>query len=305
MYTNDTEKLFAEGGMRDDGGTVDPVSGNKVPPGAMQNEVRDDIPAKLSEGEFVIPADVVRYIGLERLMKIRDEAKAGLSRMNEIGQMGNADQVENPEALHGDEFSQEIDDIMSEVDKESGDEEHYAAGGVVKVPEASKDILAKYNIQRTAITNPANDVRLLKNAAGDSLYMTYFNGKPSGRIPAGYSVADANPASRMVGKTTTTPTTPTTGVTNPTNIVSTIGTVVGNKPVQTSLNPNEINQYNVVTPSVPPETPTETTTTTSTKPTETTTTTPTSPAPNEGFIGDKGQGVNAYGGSITSTDTGQ
>ena len=55
---NDMNRLFAEGGMNDDGGTVDPVSGNAVPPGAMQNEVRDDIDAKLSEGEFVIPADV-------------------------------------------------------------------------------------------------------------------------------------------------------------------------------------------------------------------------------------------------------
>jgi hypothetical protein len=105
-------RLFAEGGMNDQGGTVDPVSGNEVPPGSLQNEVRDDIDAKLSEGEFVIPADVVRYIGLERLMKLRDEAKQGLSRMAEIGQMGNAQEVDNPEALHEGEdgFESEIDD---------------------------------------------------------------------------------------------------------------------------------------------------------------------------------------------------
>ena len=70
-------ELFAEGGLKDEGGTVDPVSGNEVPPGATQEEVRDDIPAQLSEGEFVFPADVVRYIGLEKLMKIRQKAKAG------------------------------------------------------------------------------------------------------------------------------------------------------------------------------------------------------------------------------------
>jgi len=109
MYNNQTQRLLAEGGMPDQGGTVDPVSGNEVPPGAMQNEVRDDISAKLSEGEFVFPADVVRYVGLERLMQIRDLAKEGLRKMDEIGQMGNADQVENPEALHGDEFSKSID----------------------------------------------------------------------------------------------------------------------------------------------------------------------------------------------------
>ena len=60
MYTNNMDRLFAEGGMNDQGGTVDPVSGNDVPPGSLQNEVRDDIDVKISEGEFVIPADVVR-----------------------------------------------------------------------------------------------------------------------------------------------------------------------------------------------------------------------------------------------------
>jgi hypothetical protein len=284
---NDMNKLFAEGGMNDEGGTVDPVSGNDVPPGSLQNEVRDDIDAKLSEGEFVIPADVVRYIGLERLMKIRDEAKQGLSRMSEIGQMGNADQVENPEALHEDEegFDSEIDDIISEVDGEQMGEQKFARGGVVKVPEAGKDILAKYNIQRTAVTNPANDVRLLKNAAGDSLYMTYFNGKPSGRIPKGYSVVDANPASRMTG-TTTAPT----GVSNPTGAVST-----GGVDPSITRGVDMPRGGSLVTPTMttepPPETPTGTTTTTG-------------PAVNAGFTGDRGQGVNSFGGSITATDTG-
>ena len=50
-----TKQLYAEGGMMQDGGTVDPVSGNEVPVGSLQEEVRDDIPAKLSEGEFVVP----------------------------------------------------------------------------------------------------------------------------------------------------------------------------------------------------------------------------------------------------------
>tara|TARA_R100001460_G_scaffold10204_2_gene24121 strand:- start:172 stop:408 length:237 start_codon:yes stop_codon:yes gene_type:complete len=72
-------ELFEDGGLKDEGGTVDPVSGNDVPPGSTKEEVRDDIPAQLSEGEFVFPADVVRFIGLEKLMKIRQRAKAGLS----------------------------------------------------------------------------------------------------------------------------------------------------------------------------------------------------------------------------------
>ena len=185
---NDMNRLFAEGGMNDDGGTVDPVSGNAVPPGAMQNEVRDDIDAKLSEGEFVIPADVVRYIGLERLMKLRDEAKQGLARMAEIGQMGNADQVANPEALHeGDDgFEAELDSILQEVEGGEKEEKEFDAGGFV---DAGTDYLAKYNIPKTSITNPALDVRAYKNAEGRVMYITFFNGKPSIAIPAGYEFA--------------------------------------------------------------------------------------------------------------------
>ena len=88
---NKQMKLFQDGGLEQDGGTVDPVSGNEVPIGSAKEEVRDDISAKLSEGEFVFPADVVRYYGLESLMKMRQEAKAGLKRMEDMGQMGNSD----------------------------------------------------------------------------------------------------------------------------------------------------------------------------------------------------------------------
>ena len=59
--------MFNEGGLFDEGGEVDEESGNEVPIGGTKEGVRDDIPAMLSEGEFVFPADVVRYIGLEKL----------------------------------------------------------------------------------------------------------------------------------------------------------------------------------------------------------------------------------------------
>ena len=88
---------FQQGGLEQDGGTQDPVSGNKVPIGSAQVEVRDDIPAMLSEGEFVFPADVVRFIGLEKLMQIRQEAKAGLKRMEDMGQMGNSSEATIPD----------------------------------------------------------------------------------------------------------------------------------------------------------------------------------------------------------------
>ena len=86
-------EMFNIGGLKDEGGSRDSVSGNDVPSGSLKEEVRDDIDAKLSPGEFVFPADVVRYIGLEKLMLMRDKAKKGLKRMEEMGQMGNSEEA--------------------------------------------------------------------------------------------------------------------------------------------------------------------------------------------------------------------
>ena len=92
-------EMFKKGGLKDEGGTKDPVSGNDVPTGSLKEEVRDDIDAKLSPGEFVFPADVVRFIGLQKLMQMRDKAKAGLQRMEDMGQMGNSDEATIPDDL--------------------------------------------------------------------------------------------------------------------------------------------------------------------------------------------------------------
>ena len=80
--------MFAVGGLSDDGMTRDPVSGNDIPPGSMAEEVRDDIPAQLSEGEYVVPADVVRFFGVKYFEDLRTEAKMGLSNMEANGRIG-------------------------------------------------------------------------------------------------------------------------------------------------------------------------------------------------------------------------
>lgn len=124
-----TQRMLKRGGMLQEGGTVDPVSGNDVPVGAMQEEVRDDIPAQLSEGEFVFPADVVRFIGLERLMMMRQAAKEGLGKMEAMGQMSNADEATEEDTG---EFESQIDEIMGELGEEDEDEEdvEMAVGGM-------------------------------------------------------------------------------------------------------------------------------------------------------------------------------
>ena len=80
--------LFEEGGMKDDGLDRDPVSGNEIPPGSLAKEVRDDIPAQLSDGEYVVPADVVQYYGVKFFEDLRAEAKAGLAEMEATGRIG-------------------------------------------------------------------------------------------------------------------------------------------------------------------------------------------------------------------------
>ena len=121
--------FLKDGGLEQDGGTEDPVSGNDVPPGSSQEEVRDDIPAQLSEGEFVFPADVVRYIGLEKLMMMRQEAKMGLKMMEEMGQMGNSDEATMPDDLPFGITDLIIVDGPEDVDNDKPKE--YNVGGVV------------------------------------------------------------------------------------------------------------------------------------------------------------------------------
>ena len=116
-------ELFEDGGLMDEGGMVDEVSGNEVPPGSTREEVRDDIPAQLSEGEFVFPADVVRYIGLENLMRMRQEAKMGLAQMEAMGQMGNSEEATMPDDLPFDMYDLEVEDDGVQ---------DFAEGGVVK-----------------------------------------------------------------------------------------------------------------------------------------------------------------------------
>jgi hypothetical protein len=197
--TTNKKKLFAEGGMMDDGKDVDPVSGNDVPMGSLAEEVRDDVDAKLSPGEFVFPADVVRFIGLERLMQMRDQAKKGLMRMNDIGQMGNAEEAgEKADDTYeegeedDDKFESDIDEIMKEVDKEETGrqtEMAFNTGGFVNQ--------SYYDLTK-APKNPALDIRYFKDSAGKDFYMPFINGKPMKPMPNG-----ATPIGMPTGTTTT------------------------------------------------------------------------------------------------------
>ena len=74
---------------------IDPVSGNEIPLGSNAENVRDDIPANLSEGEIVIPADVVNFHGVKLFEDLRAEAKMGYAQMAADGRMGGEPMMED------------------------------------------------------------------------------------------------------------------------------------------------------------------------------------------------------------------
>ena len=80
--------FMKQGGIKDDGMTKDPISGNEIPSGSMATEVRDNIPAMLSEGEYVVPADVLRYYGVNFFENLRNQAKNNLQTMEQNGRIG-------------------------------------------------------------------------------------------------------------------------------------------------------------------------------------------------------------------------
>lgn len=174
------KKLFEDGGLLQEGGTVDKESGNEVPTGSLKKEVRDDIPAQLSEGEFVFPADVVRFIGLQKLMELRQAAKEGLTKMEAMGQMGNADEATEEDTG---EFETELDDILDEIENESeseGEEVKKSEGKQLKLAEGGA-VSPKPN----PFSVPFSVERYSKEGEND-IFMPTFGGQVQGTVPEGF-----------------------------------------------------------------------------------------------------------------------
>ena len=94
----------------------DPVSGNDIPMGSTAENVRDDIPTMLSEGEIVVPADVVNFHGVKLFEDLRAEAKMGYAQMANDGRIGG-------EPMNDAEEDRMMDIELSELDLEVMDDE--------------------------------------------------------------------------------------------------------------------------------------------------------------------------------------
>jgi len=215
--------FFDEGGMKDDGGEKDPVSGNDVPSGSMAKEVRDDVPAMVSEGEFIFPADVTRFIGLNKLMELRQDAKMGLKKMEAMGQLGNPDDAELPDDIPFDAADiLIIDDEMEADEKEMEVDKKYAGGvfgyqsgtgdprkpdlggepgpltiidpemgGSTKPNQSSQSEPTRTYSPITQAANQqyANRYAYYQNDKGDKItILTNWRGEPLQAVPAGYKL---------------------------------------------------------------------------------------------------------------------
>jgi hypothetical protein len=186
-------RLFRRGGLNDEGGQIDKESGNEVPVGGTKKGVRDDIPINISEGEFIFPEDVTRYIGLKELMNMRQEAKMGLKKMEAMGLMGNADEATIPDDLP---FSMEDLIVVQVADKEDSEEDRadMKTGGLgsrsrlLSTPQVRPEPITVEEGEKV-VTDIMEAVEY-RNAAGNSIIIMHYGGSPMYPIPAGYSRYD-------------------------------------------------------------------------------------------------------------------
>lgn len=131
---------------------TDPISGNEVPVGARPEEVRDDVDAKLSEGEFVVPANVVRFFGVKFFEDLIAGAQEGYSKMQAAGRMPDLEPMD--EGLEEeDDFPFSLEELEVEDDEEVEPEIQMAEGGLVSSPrprtraDAQKDELSRGDVE--------------------------------------------------------------------------------------------------------------------------------------------------------------
>ena len=148
-------KMYEEGGLATDGMDVDPMSGNDIPIGSNATDVRDDVDAKLSSGEYIVPADVVKFIGVAQLEELVQEAKEGLEDMANNGRIGGA-------PADNDNLDDDLDDDddldLDNIDLDLYDDNGYALGGMVE----GMDIDNIVNRVKAAATKDPSMVNMLK-----------------------------------------------------------------------------------------------------------------------------------------------
>jgi len=169
----DANFTFAEGGKVSDQAQTemelimneqeDPVSGNTAPIGAKPSEVRDDIDIRVSEGEFVVNAQTVRYFGEDFFNELQNAAAEGFDRIKE-----------------GDELPFRDDELdVEEEEMPQG----FAEGGVV--PEPVGGGYGQYGGTGSRFSG-FQSKQYINDDTKQKMVVFFFNGRPLSRIPEGF-----------------------------------------------------------------------------------------------------------------------
>jgi len=154
---------YAEGGLVMDnleealptmGEATEAPPATELPAGAIPEDVADDVHAQVSKGEYIIPANIVRFLGVEKLEGLVAKAQAKLQELEDSGRMG----VKNEEKA--------ADQVMP----------GFATGGLVTNPNKSTQALS---------TTPV--MAQFKGPSGDTINVQLVNGQPTTPVPAGYT----------------------------------------------------------------------------------------------------------------------
>jgi len=175
---------------------VDPVSGNEVPPGSLPEEVRDDIPAMISEGEYVVPADVLRFYGVKFFEDLRSQAKMGLAEMESNGRIG-GEPIEEGTGEVG-ISDEDLMAIMAQAPQEEPQQVAANRGGLMGFQQGGlsfPEYIKQPDISQFGMAGPdfqgGLEYRKFVNDAGMTMTIPFFNGEPMGMIPPGYTEGDA------------------------------------------------------------------------------------------------------------------
>lgn len=175
--------------MMFEGGEVDPVSGNDIPPGVAPENVRDDVPAMLSEGEYVVPADVLKYYGVNFFEKLRNKAKEGMEELDSGGRIGG----EKPEG---------------KVEMAEGGVVEEPKGGSFKPSDWGTPGAGKTSYGFSAdrkLGSSAYEYREYTGPAGDIIKVLFSNGTVMGSVPEGYMPIGQAAAAPVVAPVAATP----------------------------------------------------------------------------------------------------
>jgi len=180
-----------------------------APPGALSSEVADNIPAKLSPGEFVFSADATRFYGLKTLTALQNHARQELAVMANQGNIRTPNDGKNPDQGT---FTQDQPPNMNAYDKQGnpqqqepdGDEamvsgilkecmggSNYATGGGVHEEEfakggATSDMRTQFGRSNMVSSHPKGGSPLMDYARGGIVTSTSSSLTPkkfAGSIP--------------------------------------------------------------------------------------------------------------------------